>query len=139
MDYKIEEIEASSEERNLSHLQVTDMKTECVDPSYDIKSEIKVEDTTPVPITFPMVKTEDDEVNLGDQHVTDIKEEYEDQTQDLTSEIKFEEDPVPISFPVLKHEPEEVHSDFNEEPRVELTAEDNEVFAERKGIYRICK
>ncbi|KAJ4425856.1 hypothetical protein ANN_27482 [Periplaneta americana] len=104
------------------------MKTECVDPSYDIKSEIKVENTTPEPISFPMVKTEDDERNLGDQHVTGIKEEYEDQTQDLTTEIKFEDDPVPISFPVLKHEPED--SDFNEEPMVEVTTEDNEVFSE---------
>ncbi|KAJ4425715.1 hypothetical protein ANN_27911 [Periplaneta americana] len=131
MDYKIEEKEASSEEGNLSHLQVTDMKTECVDQSYDIKSEIKIEDTTPVPLVFPMVKTEDDERNIGDQHVTGIKEEYEDQTQDLASEIKFEDDPVPISFPVLKHEPEEVHSAFNEEPRVEVAAGNNKVFAER--------
>ncbi|XP_069673017.1 uncharacterized protein PF3D7_1120000-like isoform X3 [Periplaneta americana] len=138
MEYKIEVNEVSSEEGNLSHLQVTDMKTECVDQSYDIKSEIKVEDTTPVPISFHMVKTEDDERNIGDQNVTGIKEEYEDQIEDLASEIKFEDDPVQISFPVLKHEPEEVHSAFNEEPRVEVTAEDNEVFAERKGIYRIC-
>ncbi|XP_069668610.1 uncharacterized protein [Periplaneta americana] len=130
MDYKIEENEASSEEGNLSHLQVTDMKIECVDESYDITSEIKVEDTTPVPLVFPMVKTEDDERNVGDQYLTGIKEEYEDQTQDLTSEIKFEDHPVPISFPVFKHEPEEVHSDFNEGPRVEVTSEDKEVFAE---------
>ncbi|XP_069669770.1 zinc finger protein 239-like [Periplaneta americana] len=59
--YKMEENRASSEEGNLSHLQVTGIKTECVDQSYDIKSEIKVEDITPVPITFPMVKTEVDE------------------------------------------------------------------------------
>ncbi|XP_069673111.1 uncharacterized protein [Periplaneta americana] len=128
MDYKIEENDAALEKENLSHLQVTDM-SECMDQSYT-KSEIKVEDTTPVPMSFPLVKTEDDERNLGDQHVTGIKEEYEDQSQDLTTEIKFEEDPVPISFPVLKHEPEEVHSDFYEEPRVEVTTEDNEVFAE---------
>ncbi|KAJ4425464.1 hypothetical protein ANN_28080 [Periplaneta americana] len=47
-----------SQEGNLSHLDVTDIKTECMDQSYDIKSKIKVEDTTPVPISFPVVKTE---------------------------------------------------------------------------------
>ncbi|XP_069671156.1 zinc finger protein 235-like [Periplaneta americana] len=71
--------------------------------------------------------------NFSDQHVTDIKEEYEDQSQDLTSEIKFEEDPVPIWFPMAKREPEEEQRDLdtvNEEPRVEGTAEDNEIFTE---------
>ncbi|XP_069669744.1 zinc finger protein 572-like isoform X8 [Periplaneta americana] len=72
-----------------------------------------------------------EEQNLVDQLVTGIKEEYEDQSHDLTTEIKFEEGPVPISFPVVKREPEEEQSDFNEEPRVEVTVEDNEDFAER--------
>ncbi|XP_069669662.1 zinc finger protein 239-like [Periplaneta americana] len=71
-----------------------------------------------------------EERKLVDQLVTGIKEEYVDQSHDLTSEIKFEEDPVPISFCVVKREPEEEQSDFHEEPRAEVTAEDNEVFAE---------
>ncbi|XP_069669649.1 uncharacterized protein [Periplaneta americana] len=71
-----------------------------------------------------------EERNLVDQPVTGIKQEYVDQSHDLTSEIKFEEDPETRSFPVVKREPEEEQSDFNEEPRVELTAENNEVFAE---------
>ncbi|XP_069670417.1 zinc finger protein 714-like [Periplaneta americana] len=65
-----------SEEGNLSHLQVAGIKTECVDHSYDLTSEVKVEDTpepvsfrmmkceveeTPQPVTFPMVKSEVDE------------------------------------------------------------------------------
>ncbi|XP_069672970.1 zinc finger protein ZFP2-like isoform X1 [Periplaneta americana] len=50
-----------SEEGNLSHLEVTGMKTECVDHSYVIKSEIKVEDTTPVPVSLPMVESDVDE------------------------------------------------------------------------------
>ncbi|XP_069669875.1 zinc finger protein 695-like isoform X2 [Periplaneta americana] len=50
-----------SEEWNLSHLEVAAMKTECVDQSYDIKTEIKVEDNTSVPISLPMVKSEVDQ------------------------------------------------------------------------------
>ncbi|XP_069670755.1 uncharacterized protein [Periplaneta americana] len=57
---EIEDRKASSEERSLSHLEVTAMKTECVDQSYEIKSEIKVQDTL-VPATFPFVKCEVDE------------------------------------------------------------------------------
>ncbi|KAJ4425974.1 hypothetical protein ANN_27600 [Periplaneta americana] len=48
-----------SEEWNLSHLEVAAMKTERVDQSY-IKTEIKVEDNTSVPISLPMVKSEVD-------------------------------------------------------------------------------
>ncbi|XP_069669302.1 uncharacterized protein PF3D7_1120000-like isoform X3 [Periplaneta americana] len=71
-----------------------------------------------------------EERNLLDQDVTGIKEEYVNQSHDLKSEIKFEVDPTPVSFPVVKREPEEVQSDFNEDPRVEVTVED-EVFVER--------
>ncbi|KAJ4425912.1 hypothetical protein ANN_27538 [Periplaneta americana] len=53
----------SLKEENLSHLKMTGMKTECMNQSYDIISEIKVEDITPVPMSFPDVKTEVD-VNL---------------------------------------------------------------------------
>ncbi|KAJ4425376.1 hypothetical protein ANN_27991 [Periplaneta americana] len=74
-----------------------------------------------------------EERNHVDQHVTGIKEEYVDQSHDLTSEIKFEEDPVPITFPMVKREPEEERSEFSEEPRAEVMAED-EVFAERDAI-----
>ncbi|XP_069671278.1 uncharacterized protein [Periplaneta americana] len=107
---------------------------EYLDQGHALTHEVKV-DKGPIPISFPTLKNEPEERNLVDQHVTGLKEEYEDQIQDLTSEIKYEEDPVPISFPVFKHEPEEVHSDFNEEPRVEVTTEDNEVFAERLIVY----
>ncbi|XP_069672345.1 uncharacterized protein [Periplaneta americana] len=60
---RVEENKASSEEGNLFRLEVTGMKTECVDQSYNIKSEIKVEDITRVgpSVSFPMVKTEVDE------------------------------------------------------------------------------
>ncbi|XP_069670407.1 uncharacterized protein [Periplaneta americana] len=73
---EIKENTTLSEEGDLSHLQVAGIKTECVDHSYDLTSEVKVEDTpdpvsfpivksevesTPVPITFPMVKSEVDQ------------------------------------------------------------------------------
>ncbi|XP_069672829.1 uncharacterized protein [Periplaneta americana] len=58
--YKLEENKSSSKEGNLSHLEVTGMKTECVDHSYEIKSEIKVEDT-PIPTSFVFVRCEVDE------------------------------------------------------------------------------
>ncbi|KAJ4425334.1 hypothetical protein ANN_27949 [Periplaneta americana] len=105
---------------------------ECVDQGRVLTSEVKV-DEDPMPISFRMVKHEPEERNFLDQPVSGIKEEYEDQSQDLTTEIKFEEDPVPISFPVVKREPEEEQSDLdavNEEPRVEGTTEDNEIFTE---------
>ncbi|XP_069672568.1 zinc finger protein OZF-like isoform X1 [Periplaneta americana] len=56
----IEEEKSLSQEWNLSHLEPMELNTECVDSSCDIKTEIKVEDTTPVPISFPILKTEVD-------------------------------------------------------------------------------
>ncbi|XP_069671286.1 uncharacterized protein [Periplaneta americana] len=147
------------EERNSLDQLVTGSKEEYQDQSHDLTSEIKVED--PVPISFPVVKREPEERNFLDHHVTAIKEEYVkqshdlvseqernfldhhvtgikeefvNQSHDLLSEVKCEKDPVAISFPVVKREPEEEQSDsdaVNEEPRVEVTAEDNEVLTER--------
>ncbi|XP_069670142.1 uncharacterized protein [Periplaneta americana] len=54
--YKIAENTTLSEEGNLLDLQV---KTEYVDYSYDLKSEIKVEEN-PVPVSFPVVKSKFD-------------------------------------------------------------------------------
>ncbi|XP_069671234.1 zinc finger protein 235-like [Periplaneta americana] len=74
------------------------------------------------------------ERSFSDQHVTDIKEEYEDHNLNLTAEIKFEEDGAPIFFAVVKREPEVEQRDMPtviEEPKMEVTAEDNEVFIER--------
>ncbi|XP_069671376.1 uncharacterized protein [Periplaneta americana] len=122
------------EKQNLSDQHVTSVKTECVDQSDDLTSEVKFEDG-------PVLKREPEEQNLSDQHVTSIKTEYVGQSPDLTSEEKFEEDPVSIWLPVLKREPEEDQSDpggVNEEPRQEVTAEDNEVFTENGCSYRNC-
>ncbi|XP_069671224.1 uncharacterized protein [Periplaneta americana] len=59
--WEMEENDPLSEEGNSSHLDVTGLKTECVDPSYDIKPELKVEEPTLEPISFAAVKTEVDE------------------------------------------------------------------------------
>ncbi|XP_069671166.1 uncharacterized protein [Periplaneta americana] len=125
-------VRCEAEERNLLDEHMTSVKMEYVDQSHDFASEVKFEEN-PETISFPVVKDEPEDRNFLDQHVTGIKEEYEGQSQDLATEIKFEEDPVPISFPVVKREPEEEQSDLdrvNEEPRVEGTAEDNEIFTE---------
>ncbi|XP_069690454.1 uncharacterized protein [Periplaneta americana] len=53
-------------EGNISHLEVTGIKTECMDQNYEIKSEIKVEDA-PVPTSFVFMKSEVDE-DLFDVH-----------------------------------------------------------------------
>ncbi|XP_069670389.1 uncharacterized protein [Periplaneta americana] len=86
---EIKENTTLSEEGDLSHRQVAGIKTECVDRSYDLTSEVKVEDTpepvsllmmkcevedTPQPVTYPMVKSE------------------------------VESTPVPITFPMVKSE-----------------------------------
>ncbi|XP_069669748.1 zinc finger protein 235-like isoform X2 [Periplaneta americana] len=105
---------------------------ECVDQERDLTSEVKV-DEDPMPISFRMAKHEPEDRYFSDQHVTGIKEEYVAHSHGLTTEIKFEEDPEPFSFPVVKREPEEEQSGLdtvNEEPRVEGTAEDNEIFTE---------
>ncbi|XP_069669613.1 uncharacterized protein [Periplaneta americana] len=66
--YISEENKSSSKKGNLPHLEVTGMKTECVDHSYEIKSEIKVEDSA-VPTSFAFVKCE---VNQQQQSSTSL-------------------------------------------------------------------
>ncbi|XP_069673543.1 uncharacterized protein [Periplaneta americana] len=101
----------------------------------EVKSEVY-----PVPLSSSVLKREPEERNFLDQQVTGIKEEYKEQSHDLTSDIKLEEDPLPISFPMVKREPEEEQSDLvivKEEPRLEVTVEDDEVFTEREPSF--CK
>ncbi|XP_069672590.1 uncharacterized protein [Periplaneta americana] len=84
---RMEENKASSEEGNLSHLEVSCVKTECVDQSYNIKSEIKVEDTkdtTPLPIGFPMVKSE------VYKDLFDLDRLQQEQKVDVSSEVLTE-------------------------------------------------
>ncbi|XP_069670182.1 uncharacterized protein [Periplaneta americana] len=46
-----------SEDGNVLDLHVTEIKTECMDQSYALKSEMTFEES-PVPIDFPVVKIE---------------------------------------------------------------------------------
>ncbi|XP_069670852.1 uncharacterized protein [Periplaneta americana] len=78
--YILEEKKASSEEGNWSHLEVSGIKTECVDHSYEIKSEMKVEDITPVPIGFAFVKSE------VDKDVFDLDRVEQEQKVEVSSE-----------------------------------------------------
>ncbi|XP_069670651.1 probable serine/threonine-protein kinase kinX isoform X4 [Periplaneta americana] len=124
--YEMEGNEPLSEERNLSHLEVSGMKTESVDQSYDQKSEMKVEDTTPVPINFPMVKSE---VPIKVEDTTPVPINF----PVVKSEVPINvEDtiPVPISFPMLKTDVDEDLLDLDsvhEAEIVELTSEEDEV------------
>ncbi|KAJ4425526.1 hypothetical protein ANN_27720, partial [Periplaneta americana] len=110
--YEIEDNKASSKQGNLSHLEVTSMKTECVDNSYNIKSEIKVEDTS-VPTSFSVVKSEVDEGNLSYLEVTGMKIECVDHKYDIKSEEDF------------------FYLDgVQQEQEVRVSSEENEVFPE---------
>ncbi|XP_069690424.1 zinc finger protein 678-like [Periplaneta americana] len=77
--YILEENNSSSKKGNLPHLEVTGMKTACVDHSYEIKSETKVEDSA-VPTSFAFVKCE---VN---EYVFDLDR--------VKQEVSIEEDKV---------------------------------------------
>ncbi|XP_069669854.1 uncharacterized protein [Periplaneta americana] len=117
------------EEQNL----LTCVKEEYAEHSRGLKFKVKSEKDSE-PISFPVVKRESEERNFLNLHVTGRKKENVNQSPDLTSEIKLEKDPEPISFPVVKREPEEEQIDshtVNEEPRAEVTAQDNEVLTER--------
>ncbi|XP_069670151.1 uncharacterized protein [Periplaneta americana] len=92
-----------------------------------IKAEIEVD---PLSLETSDDRDEDEkkpileEWKLVDQHVTGIKEEYVDHSHDFTTEIKFEEVLLPVPSTVVKREPEEEQCDISEQPRVEVTAED---------------
>ncbi|XP_069670028.1 uncharacterized protein [Periplaneta americana] len=83
-DVEQEKKKPVSQEGYLSHLEVSDMKTECADLNYDIKTEIEFEDTTTVTISFPMVKSEVDEDLFDVDRVQ----------QELKAEISSKEDEV---------------------------------------------
>ncbi|KAJ4425875.1 hypothetical protein ANN_27501 [Periplaneta americana] len=56
-DTDLEDTKPLSEEGNLLDLHVTGIKTECMEPSYDLKSYVTF-DETPESVDFPIVKTE---------------------------------------------------------------------------------
>ncbi|KAJ4425927.1 hypothetical protein ANN_27553 [Periplaneta americana] len=125
--------EKPNQEGNVLDLKVTGIKTECVDDSYDVKSEVTF-DKTDVPIDFVFVKSEVEEGNVLDLHVIEIKTECMDHSYDLKSEMTFVESPVPIDSPIIKIEAEDKVCEINkveeEEVKIEVTAEENDALTE---------
>ncbi|XP_069669943.1 uncharacterized protein [Periplaneta americana] len=68
----IEEKKPLSEEGNLLDLDVTKIKTECIDHRYDMKSEIVFEESA-MPIDFPMLKNEAEEEFCELDQVKEVK------------------------------------------------------------------
>ncbi|XP_069670262.1 uncharacterized protein [Periplaneta americana] len=84
---EIEEKKPLSEEGNLLDLDVTKIKTECIDHRYKFKSEIVFEESA-VPIDFPILKSEAEEEFCELDQVKEVKlevtaEENEDSTERL--------------------------------------------------------
>ncbi|XP_069673125.1 uncharacterized protein PF3D7_1120000-like isoform X3 [Periplaneta americana] len=132
----IEEQKPLSGEGNVLALQVTGIKRECLDRSYDVQTEMTF-DETPLRVDFPVVKSEVEEENVLDLQMTQLKSEYVDKSCDLKSEVTFDETPVPIDFPIVKSEIEEEARELNkvkEEVKLEVTEDEDEVFTERNGF-----
>ncbi|XP_069671005.1 uncharacterized protein [Periplaneta americana] len=114
---------------NVLHLQVTGIKTECMDHSYGLNSEMAF-DETPVPINFPVMKSEVEVSTVYEEgdvlyhRMTQIKMECMDNSYEMT----FDETPVPIDFPIVKYEAEEQACEI----KLEVTAEEDEVLTQRK-------
>ncbi|XP_069670105.1 uncharacterized protein [Periplaneta americana] len=93
--------EEKLEEGKILDLQVTGIKTGCMDHSTDVKSEMTF-DKTYMPIDISFVKSEVEEENEAE-----IKTESMDHSCGLKSEISHDDSPVPIDFPIMKREVEE--------------------------------
>ncbi|KAJ4425652.1 hypothetical protein ANN_27848 [Periplaneta americana] len=91
-------------ERNLSNLQVGGMKTECMDHSCDLTSDVNVEDTS-VPFSFAVVKCEVEDIPMPISSAV-LKSEVD---QDLCHLNRVQE-----------------------EQKMEASSEEDEVFSERK-------
>ncbi|XP_069670184.1 zinc finger protein 235-like isoform X2 [Periplaneta americana] len=122
------------EEENLSDLHVAGIKTECVDHSNALTSEIKVEETS-VTTDLVLIKCEVEEENLSHLKMTGMKTECMNQSYDIISEIKVEDiTPVPMSFPDVKTEVDVnlfVVDRVQQEQKVEVSLEDD-------GVERIA-
>ncbi|KAJ4425552.1 hypothetical protein ANN_27747, partial [Periplaneta americana] len=134
----IQEQKPLSEEGNILDLHITEIKTECKDHSYDLKTEMTFDETL-VAIDFPIVKYEAKEENVLDLNMTEIKKECMDKNSDLMSAIP-EETPVP-DFPIVKSEAEEEARELNkveQDVKLEVTAKDDEIFIESFGVPSSC-
>ncbi|XP_069670200.1 uncharacterized protein [Periplaneta americana] len=128
-----------SEEGDVLDQHFTEIKTECKGHSYDLTSEMAF-DKIPVLIDFE-VKSEVEEENVLDLHMTEIKTECMDRSYDLKSEMTFGDTPVPIDSPIMKSEAKEETHEFDqveEEVKLEVTAEEDEVFTEGTGLPPFC-
>ncbi|XP_069673253.1 uncharacterized protein [Periplaneta americana] len=79
-----------------------------------------------------------EEGNLLDLQVTGIKRENMDYSNDIKTEMTFDETPVSSSFLFVKTEVEEETCEFNkveEEVKLEVTAEEDEVFTEGDSFH----
>ncbi|XP_069670425.1 uncharacterized protein [Periplaneta americana] len=88
---EVKENTTLSEVGNLSHLQVADIKTECVDGWYDLTPEIKVEDI-PEPVSFAIVKSEPESTPVPYIYPT-IKSEVDEDSfhlERVQQEVKLE-------------------------------------------------
>ncbi|XP_069673314.1 zinc finger protein 189-like isoform X2 [Periplaneta americana] len=127
-----EEADPSPDEENLLDLNVTKIKEEYVDDSYNHTSKIKFEEII-LPNNFPVVKCEAEEENLLHLEVTGMKTNCLDHSCDLKSEIKVEDTPEPVSFSVVKSEADEDLFDVDRvqpKQKVEVSSEEDEVFSE---------
>ncbi|KAJ4425815.1 hypothetical protein ANN_27441 [Periplaneta americana] len=109
---------ALSEEGNLSHLSVTGIKTECVDHSYDLTPEIKVEHT-PEPVSCHMVKCD--------------VEDSPDPVSSPMVKCELESTPAPFVFALVKSEVDEDSFDLDrvqQEEKVEISSKEDEVLLE---------
>ncbi|XP_069670236.1 uncharacterized protein [Periplaneta americana] len=81
----VEEKKPLSEEGNLLDVDVTKIKTECIDHRYDIKSEIVFEESA-VPIDFPMLKSEAEEEFCELDQVKEVKLEVTAEENEVLTE-----------------------------------------------------
>ncbi|XP_069670097.1 uncharacterized protein PF3D7_1120000-like isoform X8 [Periplaneta americana] len=129
-DIEEEQLQASRmREGNVLDVQVAGIKTECMDHSYEVKSKMTF-DKTPMPIELCFVKSEVEEENVLDLQMTEIKTECMDHSYDLKSEMRFEVSPVPVYLPIMKSEAEDEINKVEPEVKLQVTAEENEVFTD---------
>ncbi|XP_069670245.1 uncharacterized protein [Periplaneta americana] len=81
----VEEKKPLSEEGNLLDLDVTKIKTECIDHGYDVKSEVTFEETA-VPIVFPVLKSEAEEEFCELDQVKEVKLEVTAEENEVLTE-----------------------------------------------------
>ncbi|KAJ4425853.1 hypothetical protein ANN_27479 [Periplaneta americana] len=129
-------VKREPEEWNLWDQHVTDIKEDYEDQSQDHTTEINLEEG-PVPISFPLLKHEPENefygvVSYGALHCADKSPGHVQVFLALCgiADRGCPEDTCAVILIASRHSLEEVHSDFNEQPRVDVTPDDNEVLAE---------